>query len=78
MLLNQIVFQHQSLQLGIGNDILKPADERYHFIYLGASPDIFAEIGADTAVKIHRLPHINDGVLLVMHNVDSRTIGEFL
>ena len=76
MLLNQIVFQHQRFQLGIRNYIFKSGDFSHHFFYFGAFICALPEIGTHPVAQTDGLSHINNRVILVMHNVDTGLGGE--
>ena len=78
MFLDQVIFQHQRFQLRIRHNIFKPVDKRYHFVDLWSSSNIFAKIRADTIMEIDRLPHINNSIRFIMHDIDTRTPGKLL
>ena len=74
--LDQIIFQHKCFQLRICHNIFKSADQRHHLVNLRSSPYVFAEIRPDTIMQIDRFSHINNIILFIMHDVDSRTMGK--
>ena len=69
VLFNQVIFQHQRFQLRIGDDILKPGYFRYHLFYFRAFVRALPEIGTHPVPQTDCLPHINNGILFVMHNI---------
>ena len=71
VLLDQITLQHQRLKLRIRHDILKAADMRHHLLDLDTLIPAALEILPDTILKADRLAHIDDVVLLIMHDIDS-------
>ena len=77
VLLDQVVFQDQRLQLRIRHDILKARDLLHHPVDLRPSPDDLPEIGADAVVEVHRLAHVNDRVLRVVHDIDPGLCRQF-
>ena len=77
VLLDQVVLQDQGFQLGIGHDILETVDLFYHTVDLGSPAYDPAKIRADTIMEIYGLPHINDRVLLIVHDIYARLMREF-
>ena len=77
VLLDQVVLQDQGFQLGIGHDILKTVDLFYHTVDLGSPAHDPAKIRVDTIMEIYGLPHINDRVLLIVHDIYARLMREF-
>ena len=72
MLLDQVVFQHQRLQLRVGHNILEAGDLCHHFFDFRAFVRAFPEIGTHPVSQTDRLAYINNGVVLIMHDVNSR------
>ena len=77
MLLDQIALQHQRLQLGVGDDVLKAADLRHHLL------DFYALIAAALKILAHPVfqtdcfADVDNRILFVVHNINSRLCREF-
>ena len=69
MLLDQIRFKHQRFKLRIRHNILKPADALDHLLNLHALSSAALEILPHTVAQADRLSHINNIVMLVMHDI---------
>ena len=76
MLLDQIVFQHQCFQLRVRDNIFKSADQGNHLVYLRSPSDVLAKIGSDTVMQVNCFPDINNVILVIMHDINSRTIRQ--
>ena len=77
MLLDQVVFQNKSLQLRIGHNIFKILDQRYHPLYFGSPVVHGTKIRVHTSVQINSFAHINNGIIFIMHQINSRTVRQF-
>ena len=78
VLLDQIVLQDQGFELGIRHDVLKAADLLHHAVDLGTAADDFAKIRADAIVEVDSLAHVNNRILLIVHDIDTGLRRQFL
>ena len=77
VLLDQIVFQHQCFQFRIRYNIFKARNLTDHLINLRPSSHDFTEIGSDPVVQINCFADIHDGIIRIMHDIDSGLVREF-
>ena len=78
VLLDQVVLQDQGFQLGIRYDVFKAGNLLHHALDLRTPPDLSDKILMHSAFEIDRLPHIDDRVLCVMHDVYAGAVGKLL
>ena len=75
--LDQITFQYQRLQFRICHDILKALNVRHHLFNLHAFVPAGLKILAHPVFQADRLSHINDFILLPVHNINPRSGRQF-
>ena len=76
VLFDQITLQHQCLQLGICYDIFKPGDMSHHLLNLHALIPAALKILPHPVFQADRLSHIDDLILLIMHDIDAGLTGQ--
>ena len=76
MFLDQIALQNQCLQLGIRHDILKSGDPCDHLLDFGTLIAAGLKILPHPVLQADRLAHINNGISVIMHNINSRLSRE--
>ena len=76
--LDQIVFQNQSFQLRVRDDIFKSGDQGHHLVDHRPPADVIPKIGAHPIMEVHRLAHIQNDIFVISHNIDSRLLGKLL
>ena len=77
MLLDQVVLQHQGLQLRIRHDIFEAGDLPDHLVDLRAPAHDLAEVGPDPVVEVDGFSHVDNGVLIVVHDIYPGLWGQF-
>ena len=77
MLLDEVVLQHQGLQLRIRHDVFETGDLPDHLVDLGAAAHDLAEVGPDPVVEVDGFSHVDDGVLIVVHDIYPGLWGQF-
>ena len=77
MLLDQVALQHKGFQLRIRYNILKPPDMGHHLLDLDSLIPAGLKILSHAVLQTDRLAHINNVVLLIMHNIYPRSCREF-
>ena len=77
VLFDQVALQHQRLQLGIRDDILKPGNLGHHPLNLGALVPAGLKILPHPVFQADGLAHVNDGIRCIVHNIDARFPGQF-
>ncbi|CDB19427.1 unknown [Blautia sp. CAG:52] len=75
--LDQVTLQHQSLQLGICDDVLKPGDLLHHLFFLDSKISAALKILPDPVFQTDGFPHIDDRIFRIVHNVNSRFSRQF-
>ena len=78
VLLDQIAFQHKSLQLRVRQDVLKSGDPGNHLFNLRRLVPAALEILAHPVFQADGLSHIDYLILVVVHNVNPRLGRELL
>ena len=71
MLLDQVALQHECLQFGIGDDILKSPDALHHLQNLRALAAAALKVLAHAVFQADRLSDVDDVIMRVMHNVNT-------
>jgi len=71
VLLDEVDFEKQGLNIGLSDDKLKIHNLRYQRFRLGIVAP--SKIGPHPIAKILGLPHIDDGTVLIFVNVTART-----
>ena len=74
--LSRVVLQHQRLQLRVSDDVLEVVNQTDHLQDLRGLPPGALEILMHPVVKIHRLAHIEDLVLFVVHDVHAGALRQ--
>ncbi|MNQ94468.1 hypothetical protein D3C85_1099860 [compost metagenome] len=74
MLLNQITLENECLHIRGGNDIFKVANFADELLRFSAVTP--CEIGAHTVFQNFCLAYIDNGALMVFHNITTRLIRE--
>ena len=74
--LDQIALQNQCLQLGIRHDIFKSGDPCDHLLDFGTFIAAGLKILPHPVLQADRLAHINNGISVIMHNINSRLSRE--
>ena len=77
VLFDQVIFQDQRFHFRIGHNIFKIPDQRYHPLYFGSPVVHGTKIRVHTPVQINSFAHINNGIVFVMHQINSRTVRQF-
>ena len=77
MLFDQIAFQHKCFQLGVRNNIFKTVNQRDHLVFADPFSVAGTKILTHAVFQIHCLSDINNRIVPIVHQVDSRTIREF-
>ena len=72
VLLDKVALQHQGLQLRIRDNVLKAGDVRDHLLDLHALIPAGLEILPHPVLQGDSLSHVDDSVLLIVHQVDPR------
>ena len=72
MLLDQITLQHKGFQFRICNDIFESGYMCYHLFYFGPFIPATLKILPNPVFQAYCLSHINDLILLAMHNINPR------
>ena len=77
MLFNEIGLQHQGFDLVVHDDVFEMIDMLHHSKHLWAlAMGRGGEIGPHTPTQRNRLPHINNDVVCVTHEVHARRFGQ--
>ena len=74
MLLDQVIFQNKSFQFRVGYNIFKTGNQSHHLVDLRSPPDIFPKIGSDAIMQIDRFSDVNNIVVCIMHDIDTRAM----
>ena len=77
MLLDQIALQNQSFQLRVCDNVLETCDLRNHFLDLRSLIAAALKILAHTVFQADGLTDINDLIVFVVHDINSRRTREF-
>ena len=72
VLLDEVALQYQCFQFRICDDIFKSGDVGHHLVDLDAPVPAGLEILAHTVFQGNSFSHIDNRVLLVMHQIDAR------
>ena len=75
VLLDQVAFEQERLELGVGDDELEIGDARDHLARLRREAVGRAEVGADAVLEAARLADIDD-LVADLHQVDARLVGQ--
>ena len=78
VLLDQVRFQHQRLQLGVRDDVLKIIDILHHPHDLRALVPRALEILAHPVLQAHRLADVDDLPVFGVHEIDPRLSRKLL
>ena len=76
MLFNEVTFQEKRFHFGIRYDIFKFADIRYHGTCFCRLIAAALKILPHAVFQIHCLPHINDMPVFILHQINSRLLGQ--
>ena len=77
MLFNQIAFQNKRFQLRIRHNVFKAPDMGHHLFNLYSLVPTALKILPHPVFQADRFPDIDDIILLIMHNINPGTSGEF-
>ena len=77
MFFYKIALENQRLQLRIRHNVFEPADVRHHLFDLDALVPAGLKILAHPVLQADSLAHINDVVILIVHDIDARPSGQF-
>ena len=77
MLLDQVIFKNQCLQLGVCHYIFEISDPADHVLDLGTPAQFFYEILVHASLQIHCLTDIQDRVRPVVHDIHARSVRQF-
>ena len=72
VLFDELVFEDQGFEFGVGQDVLKVFDMADHAGHFGRGPAQAAEIRAHAVSQIDRLADIDDRARLVVHDIHAR------
>jgi len=75
---DQLIFQDQRFQLGVGDHPLQVCDVRDQAPGLGAVLALLLEVGAHAVAQIHCLAHVDDAALVVAIDVAAGPGGQGL
>ena len=76
MLFNEVTFQEKRFHFGIRYDIFKFADIRHHGTCFCRLIAAALKILPHAVFQIHCLPHINDMPVFILHQINSRLLGQ--
>ena len=76
--LDQAALQHQRFKFAVGDDVVKIHYILHHLVDLGQMMIDGPEVAGYPVLELLGLAHIDNGIVFILHNINSRLHGELM